>query len=168
MTDATEINDDRIRARQRHEDTNVFSRLPAVYSASRAQAQRLLLVCGGLSIVEWRTLWDLAEVGPMTIGDLAAIQRADHSQLSRALPEMRRKKYVTTRRDPRDGRQTIVALAPAGRATYEMAAPIMARRRALLREKFSEVEIQTLIELLERLDDIVRIPAEQIADESPQ
>ena len=62
MSDVAErISEDRIRARQSREDTNLFSRLPAVYAASRTQGQRCLQHGGGLSIVEWRTLRDLAE-----------------------------------------------------------------------------------------------------------
>ena len=96
---------EKIRARQAREDLNVFSRLPSVYAASRKQGQHLLQIGGGLSIMEWRVLWDLHEVGPMTIRDLAKVQRADHSLLSRALPDMRRKGYVEMQRDTDDGRQ---------------------------------------------------------------
>ena len=77
--------------------------------------------------MEWRVLWDLAEVGPMTIRDLATIQRADHSLLSRALPQMKEKGFVEMHRDVTDGRQTIVVIAAKGRAAYEKAAPVMAR-----------------------------------------
>lgn len=151
-----------IRARQSREDYNIFSRLPAVYAASRSQGQKFLQKGGGLSIVEWRTLWDLHEVGPMTIRDLAAIQRADHSLLSRALPDMRRKGYVVMRRDAQDGRQTIVELAEAGRAAYQRAAPVMARRRSALREVFSEDEITALVGYLDRLEEFLRIPIDDL------
>jgi len=117
-----------------------------------------------LSIVEWRTLWDLAEAGPLTIRDLAAIQRADHSLLSRALPDIRDKGYVTMHRSASDGRQTIVKLTPKGRAAYERAAPVMARRRAALREVFSEEEIRTFAGFLDRLEEFLRIPADKIAE----
>lgn len=156
-----------IRARQAREDYNLFSRLPAVYAASRSQGQKFLQKGGGLSIVEWRTLWDLHEVGPMTIRDLATIQRADHSLLSRALPEMRRKGFVTMRRDTEDGRQTIVEIAEAGRAAYERAAPVMARRRAALRGVFSEEEITAFVGYLDRMEEFLRIPIEEFLEEDP-
>lgn len=159
---------DRIRDRQGREARNIFSRLPALYAASRRQGQRLLEQGGGLSILEWRTLWDLAEVGPATIGDLAAIQRADHSLLSRALPAMRRKGLVTTRRDPSDGRQSIVALTPAGRAAYGRAAPVMRRRRAALAEAFTEEEIGIFVGLLDRLEEVLRRPVDEIAREAAE
>ena len=167
MTGDRERDLERIKARQAREDFNIFSRLPSVYAASRSQGQHLLQIGGGLSIMEWRVLWDLHEVGPMTIRDLAAIQRADHSLLSRALPEMRRKGFVTMRRDTRDRRQTIVELAPEGRRAYARAAPVMARRRAALREVFTEAEIKTFVGYLDRLEDFLRRPINDILKEEP-
>ena len=153
-----------IEARRTREGYNVFSRLPAVYAASRTQGQHLLQIGGGLSIVEWRTLWDLREVGPMTIRDLALIQRSDHSLLSRALPDMRRKGYVTMSRSKEDGRQTIVALTQKGRDAYDRAAPTMARRRAALREVFTEKELVEFVGYLDRLDAFLRVPIEEILE----
>ncbi|MEO9902935.1 MarR family winged helix-turn-helix transcriptional regulator [Nisaea sp.] len=167
MNDSAKIDAERIRDRQAREGFNLFAHLPTVYAASRTQGQKFLQHGGGLSIVEWRTLWDLHEVGPMSIRDLSAIQRTDHSLLSRALPEMRRKGYVTMRRDDSDGRHTIVELAPNGLAAYEKAAPVMARRRAALRDVFSEEEIVTFVDLLERLEDFLRIPVEQFLGKDP-
>jgi len=81
MTTATEHQAERQaeRIKQRHmrEQNNLFSRLPATYAASRLQGQRILQQASGLSIVEWRVLWDLSEAGPMTIRDLAEIQRIE-------------------------------------------------------------------------------------------
>lgn len=158
------IDHDRIKSRRNRENLNVFSRLPTVYAASRRQGQKLLQIGGGLSIVEWRTLWDLNEVGPATVSDLAAIQHADHSLLSRALPEMRRKGLITMKRDPKDGRQAIVALTPKGADAYNRAAPVMARRRAALRDVFSEDEIGTFVNFLDRLEEFLRMPIEQITE----
>ena len=157
----------RIAARQARENYNVFSRLPTVYAASRAQGQQLLAKGGGLSIVEWRTLWDLHEVGPMTIRDLAAVQRADHSLISRALPEMKRKGFVTVRRDAVDGRATVVEIAPDGVEAYQKAAPVMARRRAALREVFSEDEIKNFVDMLDRLESFLRAPIEDLLEKDP-
>jgi DNA-binding MarR family transcriptional regulator len=154
----------RIKARQAREDLNVFSRVPAIYAASRKQGQHLLAIGGGLSIVEWRTLWDLHEVGPMTIRDLAQTQRMDHSLLSRALPAMRDKGFVTMERDPEDSRQTIVTITETGEAAYQKAAPIMARRRAALRETFTPEEIETLVGYLDRLEAFLRQPVADILD----
>lgn len=165
MTDREQIDVALIRERMEREGLNIFSRLPAVYAASRTQGRNFLARGGGLSIVEWRTLWDLAEAGPLTIRDLADIQRADHSLFSRALPDMRKKGYVTMVRDSRDGRQTLVELTEMGRAAYDEAAPVMASRRAALRDVFSDEEIQIFAGYLDRLEDFLRIPVDQLLSE---
>lgn len=165
MADPTKIIPELIRQRRAREDLNVFSRLPAVYAASRKQGQQFLRAGGKLSIVEWRTLWDLFEAGPMTIRDLAAIQRADHSLLSRALPDMRKKGYVTMTQDMTDKRQTVVEITAEGRAAYERVAPIMARRRAALREVMSDEDIRTFIELLNKVEAFLQIPAAKLIEE---
>lgn len=144
--------DARLQARKSHEDANLFSRLQATHNVARQNSLRYLRSCGDLSVVEWRTLWDLHEVGPLSVRDLAAIQRNDHSLISRALPAMRRKGFVTMRRDERDGRQTVVALAEAGRAAYLQAAPVMASRRRSLRSAFTEDELAQFVSLLDRLE----------------
>lgn len=158
-------NTERLRARKAREDVNIFARLPTVYAASRSQGQHLLQKCAGLSIMEWRVLWDLSEVGPMTIRDLALTQRADHSLLSRALPKMRSKGYVEMSRDATDGRQTIVEIARKGRAAYERAAPVMTRRRAALRDAFSEDEMRAFLGYLDRLETVLRHPVDDILKE---
>jgi len=162
MTEHPRVDAEQIRARMEREGFNIFARLPAVYAASRTQSRNFLEIAGGLSVVEWRTLWDLAEAGPLTIRDLAAIQRADHSLLSRALPDMRKKGYVTTHKDARDGRQTVVALTESGRVAYDRAAPIMAQRRAALREFFSQDEIHAFAGFLDRLEEFLRIPTTEL------
>ena len=65
--------------------------------------------------MEWRTLWDLVDAGPLTIRDLGAIQRSDHSLVSRALPEMRKKGYVTMPRDMQDERHRQIPWRRVGR-----------------------------------------------------
>ncbi|MFK7860859.1 MAG: MarR family winged helix-turn-helix transcriptional regulator [Granulosicoccus sp.] len=153
---------ERIRQRRARERLNIFSRLPATYAVSRLQGQRLLQHAGPLSILEWRVLWDLHECGSMTIRDLAEIHRTDHSQLSRALPAMRDKGYVTMIRDSDDGRQVMVELADAGKRAYSTSAPVMKRRRDALQQEFTAEELATFAALLDRMDDFLRRPINQI------
>ncbi len=164
MTGAPKRDLKKIAARQAREDFNIFSRLPAIYAASRVQGLNLLQKGGGISILEWRVLWDLSEVGPMTIRDLAAIQRADHSLLSRALPKMKDKGFVKMHRDSDDGRQIIVAIAPKGRAAFEIAAPFMANRRSALKIAFSPQEIEDFVGYLDRLEEFLRQPVDNFLE----
>ncbi|SOE18415.1 DNA-binding MarR family transcriptional regulator [Hoeflea halophila] len=167
MKQASERQAERIKQRRERQEQNLFSRLPAAYAASRLQAQRLLQRAGGLSVLEWRVLWDLCEAGPMTIRDLAEIQRTDHSQLSRALPAMQRKQFVTMTRDSSDGRQIVVEITDTGRRAYETTAPTMKLRRDALRAEFSPEEIATFISLLDRLEDFLRRPIDTFLEREP-
>lgn len=150
----------RLRARVDAEERNIFSRLPAIYAASRTQGQRILKQVAGLSIVEWRTLWDLNSVGPLTVQQLAYIQRADHSQLSRALPPMRDKGYITMARGTEDARQMIVTLTDAGRQKFLEASPTMARRRQSVRDCFTPDEMDQFIAFLDRYEALLHRPVE--------
>ncbi len=163
-TDQKARDSKRLTARKAREERNVFSRLPAVYAASRRQGEKFLSRGGNLSIVEWRTLWDLHDAGPMTIRELSELQRSDQSLLSRALPSMRAKGYVSMQRCEVDGRQTVVALAPAGEEAYLRAAPIMAKRRQAMRAIFSEDELDTFIGYLDRFEVFLRQPIDDILD----
>jgi len=156
--------DERITQRRAQEAGNPFSRVASAYSASRQQGLRLLQKSAGLSIVEWRVLWDLHAAGPLTIRTLADIQRTDHSMLSRALPAMERKGLVRMARGAQDARQVVVSLADAGRAAYDAAAPTMQRRRDALRAAFTAEETATLVSLLERLEDVLRQPIDTILE----
>jgi DNA-binding MarR family transcriptional regulator len=167
MRQPTERQTQRIAKRKFREERNLLARMPAAYAASRLQGQRMLQSAGGLSIVEWRVLWDLVEAGPMTIREMAEIQRIDHSQLSRALPKMRRTGLVEMRQDNSDGRQILVTITPYGEQAYDMASPVMQRRREALRAIFSEIEMTQFIELLGRLEDFCRQPIDQIIEAEP-
>lgn len=165
MSKNSSCGDERVSRRLAREAMNLFSRLPAITAASRKQGQKLLQQVGGLSIVEWRTLWDLTEAGPLTVRQLSEIQRTDHSLLSRALPDMKRKGYVDMRRDEADGRQTIVALTDQGRSAFERAAPLMKKRREALRATFTPEEIATIVGYLDRLEVFLHRPFSDFMDD---
>lgn len=155
---------ERIKQRRERERYNLFARFPAVYAASRLQSQKILRHLGKVSTVEWRVLWDLIEAGPMTIRDMAEIQRIDHSQLSRALPAMRTKGLVTMERNDLDGRQVLVSITPEGEAAYAYCASTMKRRRESLKANFTEQELETFVSLIDRLEDFLRQPVDSILE----
>lgn len=76
------------KTRELEQNRNLFGRISAAYLSSRMQAQRMLKSAGDLSITEWRVLWDLAEAGPLTVTEIANIQRTDHALISRAIPAL--------------------------------------------------------------------------------
>ena len=154
----------RLDVRRRRETANLFSRVSATYAASRSQAQRLLKAGGGLSIVEWRILWNVLEAGPITVRELADLQKSDHSLISRILPKMVKSGLITLTRDTKDGRQTLVDLTQQGIAAYEKAAPVMAKRRAALLKHFSKEEIDQWVAYLDRFDHFCRLSVDEILD----
>ncbi|MFT4961730.1 MAG: DNA-binding MarR family transcriptional regulator [Paracoccaceae bacterium] len=156
---------ERLENRICRENGNLFSRLTPIYAAQRSQAERLLKSVGGLSTIEWRVLWDLFEVGPLSVRELAKIQRADHSKFSRALPAMRAKGYVLIERDKNDGRQTMVSMAEAGLAAYQLAAPVMKRRRAALHKEFSAQELETYVGFIDRFEKFLHKSADDVLNE---
>lgn len=155
----------RLQNRINSEAKNLFSRLPVVFAASRAQYQKLMRYAGDLSITEWRTLWDLNEVGSLSVAELALLQHTDHSQVSRNLPAMRNKGWITMRRSQVDGRQMVIELTDAGKAVYENAAPVFRRRRERVRQAFSEEEMATLLSLLERVETELKLPISVLIEE---
>ncbi|KIN63758.1 putative MarR-family transcriptional regulator [Sulfitobacter noctilucicola] len=144
---------ERVAHRKSHQEANIFSRLAAASATSRAHAQRLLKQSSGLSIVEWRVLWDLSEAQPLSVRDFANIQRNDHSLISRALPQMQKKGYLVLSQDPNDKRQTLVTLTEKGRAAFDQAAPIMKARRDMLRATFTAEEASLFLTFIERFEN---------------
>ena len=149
---------DKVKARQLEQNRNLFGRLSAASLASRVQAQRMLKSSGELSITEWRVLWDLAEAGPLTVTEMASIQRTDHALISRAIPGMVRKGYVTTTISETDRRQSMIALTDFGHEVFRKTSVVMSARRAALSRAFSEDEVDTFIKLIDRFEAFVEAP----------
>ena len=149
---------DRYNARRLTQERNLFGRLQAAALASRTQAKRLLRSAGNLSITEWRVLWDLAEAGPLTVTEMASIQRTDHALISRTIPPMIEKGYIATTTGTRDRRTSLVTLTPAGRAVFEETAVIMSQRRAALSTAFSEADLDVFLGLIDRFEQFVEDP----------
>lgn len=158
MTNQIRTKPDRVKARQLEQNRNLFGRLSAASLASRVQAQRMLKSAGDLSITEWRVLWDLAEAGPLTVTEMAAIQRTDHALISRAIPGMVRKGYVTTSISPTDRRQSLIELTGHGREVFDQTSVVMSARRAALSRAFSEEELNTFIRLIDHFEAFVEAP----------
>lgn len=151
----------RLASRKAAQDENLFGRLQAAATASRSQAQRLLSSAGGLSITQWRILWDLEEAGPLTVQDMATIQRTDHSLVSRALSVMRDKGYVETITNPEDKRQSLIKMTTAGARAFAIASPVMKERRESLSEIFEPNEIATFLSLITRFEAHLNLPNEE-------
>ena len=163
MTISQQDRIDRFQARQAAQERNLFGRISAAALSSRSQAKRLLRSVGTLSITEWRVLWDLAEAGPLTVTEMATIQRTDHALISRNIPAMIEKGYVTTTAGTDDRRTSLVALTPAGQSVFEDTSTTMTQRRTALANAFSEAELDIFLGLIDRFERTVADPVSAIA-----
>lgn len=158
MDKTTDTRAQRFATRRADQSANLFARLQTAATRSRNNATRYLKAGGGLSINEWRILWDLHEAGPLSIQELADIQRADHSLISRTVPDMRAKGLVKTVRSSEDKRQSLVHLDAAGERAFQIAAPFMQARRKALAETFTADEIAQFLSLIERFENYLAQP----------
>lgn len=158
MTEKAQDRTGRVERRKAFQDENVFSRMSSAAAASRAQARRILQHAGVSSIVEWRVLWDLAETGPLTVNDMARIQRLDHSLFSRAVAQMRAKGWVSVERDDVDKRQMLFSLTEAGEAVFSRAAPLMRARRRGLRAAMPDEDRARLLSLIDQFEAFLEAP----------
>jgi DNA-binding MarR family transcriptional regulator len=67
-----------------------------------------------LSLGQLSALGTLDRHGPMTPGELAAHERVQPPSMTRIVNALEQAAYVTRTPHPTDGRQVVVALAPAG------------------------------------------------------
>jgi len=82
-----------------------------------------------LTFQQWRALVVVGHRGGVRVGELATRVGMSMPSASRLVDRLEARGYVSTSRDPRDGRGTIVALTDHG---AEVRHAVMARRRALL------------------------------------
>jgi DNA-binding MarR family transcriptional regulator/GNAT superfamily N-acetyltransferase len=72
----------------------------------------------GLSVVEVRVLYELAQRKGTTASDLVRELDLDPGYASRILTGFRRRRWVDRRRSPEDGRSQILSLTPMGRRAF--------------------------------------------------
>ena len=142
-------------------------RIASVRRFSRFYTHRIGVLHEGLlgsplSLTEGRVIWELAQRETATAAGLAAELGLDPGYLSRILGGFERRGLIDRRPSERDGRQSDIALAEAGRALY---ATIDRRSReevgALLAEldDADQAHLVAALETAERLLDKGRKPA---------
>lgn len=73
----------------------------------------------GVTEQQWRVLRVLADEGPVEPTGLAEAALLHAPSVTRILRELGERGYTERRRDPDDGRRSIIAISPAGRALVE-------------------------------------------------
>jgi DNA-binding MarR family transcriptional regulator len=95
----------------------------------------------------------VVEAGEIRASDLASALFVTKTSISRYVNEMLDEGLLSQRRDPSDGRATLLSVSPAGRRELEERE---SRRSALLRDLcrgWPKADVATLTALLQRLND---------------
>ncbi len=110
----------------------------------------------GIGPVGWRILGALREADGCNIAQLADLTATDRSNLGRAVIELERTGFVARRPAPRDRRNILLSLTPAGRRKLDEILPVVRRISEEALEGFSAEDVDTLMSLLQRMSANVR------------
>lgn len=105
----------------------------------------------GVDIQSWRVLIALYQRGSQPVGALSDLTSINFSTLSRVLGRMERKDLVQRHRDAADARSFTIDLTENGRSVTEKILPRAATLEAQATGNFSEAELATLRQLLDKL-----------------
>lgn len=114
---------------------------------SRALAQQILLYARrelGLNLAEYRALSMLAECRSASIKDIAANTELDKAQITRAVANLTRRRFVIHTVDGRDRRLRVVKLTPSGRALIAKSVPFAIERQTRMERALTPAELRTL------------------------
>ncbi len=107
----------------------------------------------GVSVLATELLRGVVEAGTIRASDLANTLSVTKTSISRYVNEMLDEGLLIQRRDPSDGRATLLSVSERGRRTLE---DRQARRGAILDElcgEWPQGDVEMLTSLLERLND---------------
>ncbi len=104
-------------------DPSIDDTVAAVRRFSRFYTRRIGvlqegLLGGPLSLPEGRIVWELAQTEGQTAARLAEALSLDPGYVSRLLRGLEERRLIARSASPRDARETLIALTPAGGAAY--------------------------------------------------
>jgi DNA-binding MarR family transcriptional regulator len=102
----------------------------------------------GLSSVEFGLVASLGRRPPMSVARLAEAVGQDKGQISRALVS---RKLIVKSANPKDSREVLVSLTPAGLTAHDAIVAGAQERNRLLLEQLSKDEFDILLAQIERL-----------------
>ncbi len=101
--------------------------------------------------VQWRVLTNLQEFDGQNVNALAERSYTDRTNLSRAVAALEQDGLVERRREERDQRNVLVFITAAGLRKFAEARPAAIRDIDFVLEGLSKSEIDTLMELLNKI-----------------
>ncbi len=115
------------------------------------------------TLLQLSVLADLSRSGPMTPGELAAIQRVQPQSLTRTLASLEERQLVTRQAHPEDGRRALLLLTAEGREVIRQDMRQRDSWLALAMESHLTPAEQQLLklagELMERLAEVDDVTA---------
>lgn len=106
----------------------------------------------GIGVVEWRMLSMLAVENGISGNRICQVIGLDKSAVSRALQALESAGHVRSETDAQDARRSTVSLTVAGRALHDRVLTTAIEREQRLLSDLSANEVDTLINLLNRLN----------------
>jgi DNA-binding MarR family transcriptional regulator len=114
----------------------------------------------GIGINEWRVLSLLAIEPETTANHICAVIGMDKAAAGRSLEMLHKAGYASFKSHAKDKRSKLVALTKSGLVLHDKIIKIALKREKLLLEDFSQIEVETLISLLNRIrTNIVHLQA---------
>ena len=104
-----------------------------------------------VSLPEARIVYELAQRGPLSPTELARDLGIDPGQLSRTLQALQRRQLVSRRKSATDGRQSEIALAAKGRATFT---ELDRRTQRLVTESLTQLPAERRANVVAAMDAI--------------
>lgn len=149
---------DPVEARRRLRDA--LQALHRITGSSRLD--RLNAARSGVSIgfAALGVLGRVIDEGPIRMSDLAAAGRMNPAALTRQVQALEAEGYVIRRADPEDGRASVIAATPAGRAAHRRVDAATDSLMAGQLADWSPYELDVLVDQLDRLvTDLRAAPA---------
>ncbi|HLJ70811.1 MAG TPA: homoprotocatechuate degradation operon regulator HpaR, partial [Roseiarcus sp.] len=111
-----------------------------------------MLAQHGVTEQQWRVIRVLSEEGPLGATEVADRAAILGPSLTRIIKTLERRRMITSRRLPHDGRRVVLEIAAAGRAVIASAAP---ERRKIYRDLERRHGQEALDDLLDRLEALI-------------
>jgi DNA-binding MarR family transcriptional regulator len=138
-------------------DDSVFFKLVRVVNLTARPFNEGIGRQHGLSLSDWRVMTVVGSHPGTTASDVCARTGMDKMSVSRAIAALARKRRVSRKPDPHDGRRTLLELSAGGQRLFDQ---LSAGARAREQQLFGRISLQDqarLGALLDRLIDALRV-----------
>lgn len=105
-----------------------------------------------IGVVEWRLLALLKVETNITANRICQVIGLDKAAVSRALKILKERNCVSFVKDVNDGRSTLITLTPSGEDLHDQILKVALKREELLLGDLSKSELDSLINLLQKVN----------------